>query len=218
MAMMGHRPVALWRLPVLGEESIDLLVSVPGSAVSAVIAQARSAPMPVLAGAEWRRVLAGAVGECWWVVVTPHADGVDDPVWRAWKRGHRHYADALMTRSVAWNVQRGRGRERMRRLWVPQGPFEGDQVYLRDVLRARSRAGQPVRVLDSTLAQGWVEGQRARDLVVIPDQGVFVPCYSDGAPAGAFRLCGPHLVGAVVGELARLWERAVPVERWTVSG
>ncbi|SIO90823.1 DUF6879 family protein [Nocardiopsis sp. JB363] len=172
--------------------------------------------MPVLPGQEWRRVLAGAVGVCWWVEVTPHADGVDDPVWRAWKRGHRHYADALMTRSVAWNTRRDRER-RVRRLWVPQGPFEGDQVYLRDVLRARSRAGQPVRVLDSAPAQGWVEERQVRDLVVT-DQGVFAPCYRNGVPAGAFRLCGPHLVGAVVGDLARLWERAVPMERWRISG
>lgn len=204
---------------MLGEENapvIDPSTSVPGAAVSAMLAHARSAPMPVLPGQEWRRVLAGAVEECWWVEVTPHAEGVDDPVWRAWKRGHRHYADALMTRSVAWTS--GRGRERcMRRLWVPRGPFQGDQVYLRDVLRARSRAGQPVRVLDSAAAQGRVEERPVRDLVVIPGQGVFAPCYNDGVPAGALRLCGPHLVGAVVGDLARLWERSVPMERWRTS-
>lgn len=203
---------------MLGEKDVpaDQAAPAAGVALAVVLTRARNFSLPVLPEEQWRRILATAVEERWWVEVTPHGDGVDDPVWVAWRRGRPHYADALLARSMAWNAQRGRGQGRIRRLWVPHGPFQGDQVYLRDVLRARARAGQSVRVLDSATISGWVEGEQVQDLVVIPGQGVFAPSYSDGVPSGALWLADTRLARAVAGELTLLWERATPMEWWMI--
>ncbi|MFE7461727.1 DUF6879 family protein [Nocardiopsis terrae] len=188
--------------------------------MESALTRIRVGPCPVLSDRAWLQVVAelhsvSSAGAGWWVEVTPHGEGPDDPVWAAWRRGRPHYASALMMRAAAWRAQHAHGAKAPCRLWVPCDPFRGDQVYVRDVLRARERAGQPVRVVTSQASPRWARHQALCDLVVLPDRGVFAPRYVDGVPAGAVVLSDTRVASAVAQELASLWEKAVPIGRWS---